>query len=141
PIVLEVDAALVIKLDQHHWTLDAVVERARLVAGADPGKVRVAEMARDLVQSDLGMPRPDPPDVRLHRRKQQPLLRRRHLGEAEAGIRYLDVVARRRGYHVAVLDHPDARRLLLLRRERLHQRVAALLVRLEDAGAGERAGR
>ena len=64
------DAALVIELDDDHWTLDAIVKDAVVRATAHPAKIRVIQMALDFVHLDLGMTVAHATDVIFHQAEQ-----------------------------------------------------------------------
>src|SRR5438445_10606112 len=57
-VVVVEDARHVIELDEDHRAENAIIERARVVAGADPGEMRVGEMTLRLAVADFGVARP-----------------------------------------------------------------------------------
>ena len=68
------DPRLVVKFDEHDWTVDAVVEGAVIIVRTNQRKVRVAQVIKHFVKSKLRMTGPYPMQVNIHQISQYVLL-------------------------------------------------------------------
>ena len=145
-VVVEDDPALVIELDQHHRTVDAVIKDAVVGGLAVPQEERLVEVGADFLHLDTVVPRPQPTGVDLHESQQRRLLLLVQLGKANALVRQLDVVALSATLDVAfVRAKPTGRQIdqilcpkqdglgLLIGRQRAHELQPLLLFELEHA--------
>src|SRR5262249_16922182 len=129
------DARLVIELDEDHWAVDAVVERAYRIELANPCENSFIEVLPDLIQTNLRVSDRKPIRVQRDQFDELTSLCRCHSSDRQTFIMNYNVVLEARGVTVEWEIHPNHRLGALFRGQRIHERPTYRLFVTQDSGA------
>ncbi len=102
-VVVQRDSAQVIKLDQQHRTMDAVIKDT-LVHAAGPRHMRAIQLLLDFSHAHAIVASHHAPDVHIDQLQEQRLLSRREHGRRQAFVRQLQIVPQRTALNAALVD-------------------------------------